>query len=74
MKSKRPTYDERRANYYGHQGANLASRDEMLEKRGVKKGTPNLPKMDATHKGAEKRLRQGDAHHKAFDTIGKNKY
>lgn len=52
-------YDQRRENYYGHQGHNLKSRDE-LKKRGVKDGTPNLPSMDATHHGAEKRLAEGD--------------
>lgn len=65
------TYDERRSAYYGHQAANLKSR-EGLQKRGVKKGTPNLPVMDATHKGAEKRLRQGDAQRKTdafFDQL-----
>lgn len=74
MKNKTSSYDQRRAAYYGHQGENLKSRDTMLNERGVKPGTPNLPKMDATHKGAEKRLRQGDAHRKAFDTMGKTKY
>ena len=74
MKSKTPTYSQRRSNYYDHGGESLKSRDTMLNERGVKPGTPNLPKMDATHKGAEKRLQQGNAHRKAFDTIGKTKY
>lgn len=65
------SYDERNRNYYDHQAANLKSRGE-LHKRGVKKGTPNLPVMDATHKGAVKRLREGNAQRKTdafFDQL-----
>jgi len=51
-------YDKRTKNYYGHQAANLKSREE-LQKRGVKKGTPNLPSADYTNHGREKRLREG---------------
>lgn len=50
--------DKRRQNYYDHQAANLKSRDALL-KKGVKPGTPNLPMMDATFHGVEKRMREG---------------
>lgn len=55
----RPSHDERRQNYYDHQHHNLKSRDE-LQRRGVKASTPNLPKMDATFKGVERRMKEGD--------------
>lgn len=56
-------YDQRTRNYYGHQAANLKTRDE-LRRRGVKKSTPNQPKADYTHEGAIRRLREGDAQKK----------
>lgn len=58
------SYDERRRNYYDHQGANLESR-EKLRKAGVKRNTPNQPMMDATHSGMAKRMKQGDRRRQA---------
>lgn len=52
-------YDERYRNYFAHQAANLKTA-EKLRKRGVKKGTPNMPKADYTHHGNAKRLREGE--------------
>lgn len=56
----RPSYDDRRSNYYAHQGENLKAREELI-RRGVKKDTTNMPSMDATHQGMAKRLREGDS-------------
>lgn len=58
------TYDERAANFYGHQAMNLRSRDEM-RKRGVKPNTPNQPKAVYRDDGMNKRLKQGDKRRKA---------
>lgn len=62
------SYDERSRNYYGHQAANLKSREE-LQKRGVKKATPNLPAADYTNHGREKRLREGNKQRKTDSFI-----
>lgn len=58
------SYDERRRNYYDHQGANLESR-EKLRKAGVKSGTPNMPLADYTADGAERRMSAGKKQKKA---------
>lgn len=58
------TYEERYKNYRDHKGANLTTREELL-KRGVKKGTPNLPMDDWTFDGPERKLKEGDKRRKA---------
>ena len=57
------SYDQRRSSYYDHQSHNLKARDE-LKRRGVKDGTPNLPRADYTFDGAERRMRESKAQRK----------
>lgn len=63
INESKDSYDQRRSSYYDHQSNNLKSREELM-RRGVKRGTPNLPKADYTHDGAEKRMSQGKAQRK----------
>ena len=59
--AKKPTYAQRRDNYYGHQSMNLRSREAILA-AGAKppKKPEDLPMMDAREDSAQAYMRSGD--------------
>ena len=56
---KKMSYDDRVRNYYGHEAADLKAR-EMLQKKGVKSTTPNMPSANYTFDGPEKLIKESD--------------
>lgn len=54
---KKMSYNERARNYYGHEAQDLKTREE-LQRRGVKKSTPNMPSADYRHDSMAKTLRR----------------
>lgn len=58
MPRKKPTYDERSRNVYGHEAQDLRAREELI-RRGVSPKYKNLPSADYTTKGNERTLRAG---------------
>lgn len=57
--AKKPSYEDRARNFYGHEAKDLKTREELL-RRGVKRGTKGLPSANYTHEGMSKTLRASD--------------